>query len=60
MTVRELYRALKAYVDMCPDQEILAVTPEGLREITYVDRSDYGGREIVLGAMRHTIKGVRG
>lgn len=52
MNVRELYRQLKPFVEMCPDQEVtVAVLETGTMRIVYpqyLDRSDHGERCLVL------------
>ena len=52
MKVRELYRQLKPFVEMCPDQDITIEAGNGVRYPVSVDRSDYGEREVVIYAVR--------
>ena len=52
MTVRELYEQLKPFVEICPDEEVMIATtlrfgPRLLYPMA-VDRSDWGGREIII------------
>lgn len=48
LNVRELYRQLKPYMEICPDAEVMVATGRRQFYPVGIDRSDFGDRSIVV------------